>query len=64
MHAFAANDPADLPIPEDRYPAFAPFEHLHTGGSFYVNAVAVYPKCMRPAPQCSRLAIRTLASAS
>lgn len=48
IHAFpadlAADDPRDLLIPEDRYSVFAPFEHLHADGSYYVFAVAVYPE--------------------
>ena len=48
LHAFpmdlSENDPQDLLIPEDRYPVFAPFEHLHANGSYYINAVAVYPQ--------------------
>jgi ribosomal protein S18 acetylase RimI-like enzyme len=47
LHAFpadlAANDPVDLLISKDRDLVFAPFEHLHSDGSYYINAVAVYP---------------------
>jgi len=47
LHAFPmdlmADDPEDLLIPEDRFYLFAPFEHLHAEGSYYINAVAVYP---------------------
>ena len=35
--------PADPLVPEDRFYLFAPFEHLHAEGSFYIMAVAVYP---------------------
>jgi len=48
LHAFpmdlADHDPEDLVIPEDRHPFFAPFDHLQAGGSYYINAVAVYPQ--------------------
>ena len=48
LHAFpmdlSEDDPQDLLIPEDRYPVFAPFEHLHVDGSYYINAMAVYPQ--------------------
>lgn len=48
LHAFpadsAADDPGDILIPEDRYPVFTPFEHLHADGSYYINAVTVYPE--------------------
>jgi len=48
LHAFpadlTAHDPPDLLIPKDRDPVFAPFEHLHADGIYYINAVAVYPE--------------------
>jgi len=48
LHAFpadlSAEDPEDLLVPEDRYYAFEPFERLHAHGSYYINAVAVYPQ--------------------
>ncbi len=48
LHAFPmdlmADDPVDPLIPEERFYIFAPFEHLHAEGSYYINAVAVYPQ--------------------
>ncbi len=38
------NDPDDTLIPKDRYGFFEPFDYLHADGSYYVNAVAVYPR--------------------
>ncbi len=46
IHAFPmdamADDPADPLVPDGRKYLYAPFEHMHAEGSFYIMAVAVY----------------------
>jgi len=46
IHAFPMDamgeGPADPLVPEDRFYLYAPFEHMHADGSYYIMAVAVY----------------------
>lgn len=48
VHAFPMDamgeGPPDPLVPEDRYYLFAPFEHMHADGSYYIMALAVYPE--------------------
>ncbi len=46
VHAFPmdamGDGPADPLVPEDRHYLYAPFEHMHAEGSYYIMALAVY----------------------
>ncbi|MGY8994960.1 MAG: N-acetyltransferase family protein [Alphaproteobacteria bacterium] len=48
IHAFPmdamGDGPPDPLVPEDRFYLYAPFEHMHADGSYYIMAVAVYPE--------------------
>lgn len=51
MHAFPfddwENDPPDPRIPEERYGILQPFFNLPAPGTYYVNALSVYPEFCR-----------------
>jgi ribosomal protein S18 acetylase RimI-like enzyme len=48
LHAFPmdlmADDPLDPLIPKERFYMFEPLQYLHAKGSYYIQAVAVYPE--------------------
>ena len=48
VHAFPMDamgeGPPDPLVPEDRFYLYAPFEHMHADGSYYIMALAVYPE--------------------
>jgi len=48
IHAFPMDamgkGPADPLVPQDRFYLYAPFEHMHAEGSYYLMAAAVYPE--------------------
>ena len=48
LHAFPmdlmVDDPKDSLISDERLYVLEPFEHLHAEGSYYINAVTVYPE--------------------
>ncbi len=48
IHAFPMDamgeGPPDPLAPEDRFYLYAPFEHMHADGSYYLMALAVYPE--------------------